>query len=65
MFDFLSRNLSDHGLSVCCKAHQLFLQGTSGRFPQHGSGGDWQRFDFIALSQVMGILHDESLHYLQ
>lgn len=60
-FDFLSRNLCDHGLSVCSKVDELFLQGTSGHF----SGGDWQRLDFIAVSQLMGILHDESLHYLK
>lgn len=65
VFDFLNRNLCDHGLSVCCKVDQLFLQGNSGHFSQHGSGGDWQRFDFIAMSLVMGILHDGSLHYLK
>lgn len=51
--------------ALCCKVDQLFLQGTSGHFSQHGSGGEWHRFDFIAVSQVMGILHDESLHYLK
>lgn len=65
VFGFLNRDLCDHGLSVCCKVDQLFLQGNSGHFSQHGSGGDWQRFDFIAVSLVRGILHDESLHYLK
>lgn len=65
VLDFLSRNLCDLRLSVCCVVDQLFLQGTSGHFPQHCSEGDWHRFDFIAVSQVMGILHDESLHYLK
>lgn len=65
MFDLLSRNLCDHRLAVCCMVDQLFLQGTSGHFSQHCSGGDWYRFDFIAVSQVMGIVHDESFHYLK
>lgn len=40
VFDFLSRNLCDHGLAVCCKIHQLFLQGTSGHFSQWVTGKD-------------------------
>lgn len=40
VLDFLSRNLCDLGLSVCCMVDQLFLQGTSGHFSQHCSGND-------------------------